>query len=260
MKRITPIIFAVLIIASSCKSQYQLVLEGSNVEAKYAMAMQLFGEGKYSRAAPLFESLSLVSAGTERDDTVQYYWGLSNYRQKDFSTAGANFDTFISHYPNSPFTETAKYYRIDCLYRDTYRWSLDQTPTYGAITSINQYLIEKPDSAHAERCKEMLADLEERLDKKAYEAAKLYYNVEDYKASGVAFRNILKDDASNIYREDILYYTAMSSYKYALLSVAAKQKERYMQFQDDYLNFISEYPESKYRKELDTLFKKLKTE
>ena len=48
----------------------------------------------------------------------------------------------------------------------------------------------------------------------------------------------------------------MSSYNYARLSVSAKQKERYLVFVDDYLNFIGEIPESHYRKELDTVYRK----
>ena len=104
----------------------------------------------------------------------------------------------------------------------------------------------------------MLEDLGERLDRKAYENAKLYYKMEDYKAARVAFKNVLKDDADNIYREEILYYSAMSSYKYAEMSVKNKQKERYMVFLDDYLNFVGEYPESSHRKELDSLYTKVK--
>ena len=100
----------------------------------------------------------------------------------------------------------------------------------------------------------MLKDLNQRLDKKAFEAARLYYNMEDYKAARVAFRNILKDNADNIYREDILYYIAKSSYKYAQLSVASKQKERYLTFVDDYLNFIGEIQESQYTRELKALY------
>ena len=69
-------------------------------------------------------------------------------------------------------------------------------------------------------------------------------------------RNVLKDDADNIYREDILYHIAMSSYNYARLSVQAKQKERYLIFVDDYLNFVGEIPDSHYRKELDGVYRK----
>jgi outer membrane protein assembly factor BamD len=80
--------------------------------------------------------------------------------------------------------------------------------------------------------------------------------MENYLSSRVAFRNVLKDDSENIYREDILYYIAMSSYKYAQMSVPAKQKERYLTFVDDYLNFIGEIPQSHYRKELDNVYRK----
>ena len=105
-------------------------------------------------------------------------------------------------------------------------------------------------------CRDMLVELNERLDKKAYEAAKLYYKMEDYKASRVAFRNVLKDDSDNVYREDILYYIAMSSYNFAHKSIPSKQKERYLTFVDDYYNFIGEIPESHYRKELDNVYRK----
>ena len=80
--------------------------------------------------------------------------------------------------------------------------------------------------------------------------------MEHYLASRVAFRNVLKDDADNIYREDILYHIAMSSYNYAHLSVPSKQKERYLTFVDDYYNFIGEIPQSHYRKELDNVYRK----
>ena len=102
----------------------------------------------------------------------------------------------------------------------------------------------------------MIVDLGGRLDRKAYEGALLYYKMEDYLASRVAFRNVLKDDAENVYREDILYYIAMSSYNYAYNSIPAKKKERYLTFVDDYLNFIGEIPDSHYRKELDNAYRK----
>ena len=38
------------------------------------------------------------------------------------------------------------------------------------------------------------------------------------------------------------------------MSVASKQKERYMTFIDDYLNFIGEIPVSPYTKELKVLY------
>ncbi len=240
----------------SCKSEYEALLNGNDVDAKYAAAFDYFNNGKYNKAAQLFESLAVLTSGTDRDDTVQYYWGLSNYRFKDYYTAETNFTKFITNFPRSPFAEEASFLRIDCLYRSTLRYELDQVPTHNAISVISQYIVENPGNTHNAICHKMLKELNDRLDKKAYENARLYYKMEDYKSSRVAFKNILKDDAENIYREDILYYIAKSSYKYASLSVESKQKERYLIFVDDYYNFIGELPDSLYRKELDVLYRR----
>lgn len=257
MKLRNLIIAALAIVAfSSCKSQYELLLNSNDADAKYEAAFKYYNEGKYSKAGSLFESLSVLTNGTERDDTVRFYWGLSNYKFKDYYTAETNFSNFLESYPRSPFASEARYLRIDCLYRSTLRYELDQTPTYKAITEISEYIIEDPRTPHLQACRDMLQTLNDRLDKKAYESAKLYYKMEDYLASRVAFRNVLKDDAENIYREDILYYIAMSSYNYAHNSVRSKQKERYLTFLDDYLNFVGEIPESHYRKELDNVYRK----
>lgn len=260
MKRNTTVIaLAAILLAgclSSCKSQFEALLNSSDVRAKYDAAFDYFNREKYSKAADLFESLSVQTGGMAIDDTVQYYWGLSNYKFKDYYTAETNFLKFTENYPASPFTGDAKFLRIDCLFRQTLRYELDQAPTYKALTAIGEYIAAYPTSEHVGECQDMVKELQLRLDTKAYEAAKLYYKMEDYKASRVAFRNVLKDNAENAYREDILYYTAMSSYKYAKLSVPAKQKERYLVFVDDYLNFLGEIPESPYRKELDSLYRK----
>lgn len=249
-------VLGAIIAMSSCKSQYELLLNSNDADAKYEAAFEYFNLNKYSKAASLFESLAVLTDGTERDDTVRYYWGLSNYKFKDYYTAETNFDQFIQSYPRSPFTSEARYLRLDCLYRQTLRYELDQTPTYKAINEISAYILEYPSNVHMQECRDMLLELNERLDKKAYEAAKLYYKMEDYLASRVAFKNVLKDDAENMYREDILYYIAMSSYKYAHQSVPEKQKERYLAFVDDYLNFIGEIPESQYRRELDSVYQR----
>ena len=253
---ITVLIAMSAIAATSCKSQFELVLDGNDVDKKYEWAFDMFNQGKYNKAAQLFENLSISTSGTERDDTVQYYWGLSNYRFKDFYTAETNFQNFTEKFPRSPFTEEASFLRVDCLYKQTLRYELDQAPSTKCIAAIGEYLTEFPLSQHLEACQSMLDDLSQRLDQKAYENAKLYYKMEDYQAARVALKNVLKDDAENRYREQILYYTAMSSYKYAQLSVADKQRDRYLAFTDDYLNFAGEYPDSKYKREMDTLYKR----
>ena len=242
---------------AACQTQYEMLLSSNDVDAKYQAAMDYFNNKKYLKAAQLFESMAVLTNGTARDDTVQYYWGLSNYRYKDYYTAESNFARFIENFPRSPFTADARFLRLDCMYRATYRYELDQAPTRVCLSAIEEYEREYPnDAAHLEACAAMKKDLNERLDRKAFESARLYYKMEDYLAARVALRNVLKDNSENVYREDILYYTAMASYHYARLSVAARQKDRYLTFVDDYLNFVGEYPESAYRREMDAMYRR----
>lgn len=255
MKKIL-ILSLVAFAAVSCKSQFDALLASNDAQAKYAAAMDYFNNGKYQKAAALFESMAVLTTGTAQDDTVQFYWGLSNYRAKDFLTAESNFTRFINHYPLSVFTPEAQFLRIDCLYRSTYRYELDQLPTKEALAEIARYKRENPGSPRIEACTKMEDDLNERLERKALESAKLYYKMEKYRSARLAFKNVLKDNSENRYREEILYYTAMSSYKYAQLSVESKQKERYLTFVDDYLNFVGELPESAYRRELDVMYRR----
>ncbi len=254
--KVAVVVLALAGLLGSCKSEYDALLSSNDVDQKYAAAFDFFNHGKYNKASRLFESLAVQTSGTSKDDTVQFYWGMSNYRYKDYYTAETNFAKFLTNFPRSPFADEAAFLRIDCLYRSTMRSELDQKPTYTALNVISQYIIDNPRSTHRSTCDRMMKELNDRLDKKAYDNAKLYYKQEDYRASRVAFRNILKDDADNIYREDILYFIAMSSYNFAHLSIESKQRERYLTFVDDYYNFIGEIPESPYRKELDVLYKR----
>lgn len=257
--KVKTLLVTLLVLAAivGCKSQYDLILNSSDADLKYKTAMQLFEKKKYSKAAEMFESLSLLTKGTEQDDTVQFYWGLSNYKYGDYQTAESNLSQFAATFPLSPFLEEAKYLQLDCLYKSTYRYELDQQPTYKALNAMGVFQIENPGSIYHEAVAKMMDDLNDRLEMKAYKSAYLYYHMEDYLAAHYALKNVLRDNADNRYREEVLFYTAMSAYKYAFHSIPDKQKERYLEFVDDYYNLVSEYPESKYRKELDDLYEKV---
>jgi len=256
IKKILTIVLAAAF-AVSCSSQFEKLLTSYNYGDKYRAALKYYEEGDFNKSAQLLESVAMNAQGTPQEDTVRFYWGMSNYNMKDFATAQSNFSEFVAAFPRSPFAKEAEFRMIDCMYRGTYRWELDQRPTETALTYINKYIIENPGTEYAKYCETMRDNLEERLDKKAFEAGRLYYHMEDYLAAHHALKNVLKEDAENQYREEILYYTAMASYKYALNSVEEKQRERYMAFMDDYLNFVSEYPESKHKAELDGIYKKV---
>ena len=146
--------------------------------------------------------------------------------------------------------------RLDCLYQSTYRYELDQQPSRVAIAAIEEFLYDYPGSEYQEVCRKMLEDLYQRLDQKAFESAKLYYTIEDYKAATHALKETLKENPESLYREEILYYIVAANYQYANNSLPELQRARFLNVIDEYYNFISEYPDSKYRREVDNMFRK----
>ncbi len=252
-------LFIIAVIASltvSCTNKFEQVMKSNDADLQFKTAFEYYNNGKYRKSAELFENLILLTQGLPQEDTVQYYTAMSNYMYKDYVTAESNFEKFITVFPRSPFIEEARYLRIKCLYEGTYRYELDQTPSRKAMTIVSEFMYENPDSKYYDDCNDIMKELMSRQDKKSFESAKLYYTIEDYQAAHYALKNVLRDNAENVYREDVLYYTALASYKYALNSVPEKQKERYLTFIDDYYNFIGEFPESAIRKELDGFYQK----
>ncbi len=242
--------------AMSCVNQYETLLRSTDYDLKFRKAIEYFEAKRYSRSQPLLEQLKLVYRGTSRDDTLQFYLGLSNYHLNDFVTAEDNFRQFVEIFPRSPFTKTARFLRLDCLYQNTYRYELDQQPSHTAIAAIEEFLYDYPGSEYDSVCRNMLDDLYNRLDRKAYESAKLYYTIEDYKAATHALKETLKNNPESRYREEVLYYIVAANYQYASNSVPEMQRERFLNVIDEYYNFISEFPDSEYRKEVDNMFRK----
>ena len=242
------------VIFTSCKNTFDAILESSDLNLKMKSGIDYYNRGKYRRAATIFESMILLSQGTDKEDSVQYYNAMSNYRYGDYITAEANFEKFLEVFPHSKFSEQSRFLRIKSLYEQTYRWELSQVPTQRAMALIREFTYDNPNSQYKPSCDAMLDEFQERLDRKGYEAAKLYYDMEDYKAARSAFKTVLKENSDNRYREQILYYTALSSYKFADNSVKEKQKERYMSFIDDYYNYVGEFSESPDRRVLDSYF------
>jgi outer membrane protein assembly factor BamD len=141
-----------------------------------------------------------------------------------------------------------------CYYMQSPRPELDQTSTYQALDAFRLYMIRYPTSPRIADCQRILRELNEKLMEKSFISARLYYNIDDYKAAIVAFSNCLIDFPDTKYREEIMFLLLKSKYLLAIKSILAKQTERYQDTVDEYYSFITEYPESKNKKEADQIY------
>lgn len=253
MKKII-LLFVVLIPLLVGCGGYERVLKSTDYNLKYKKAFEYYEKADYIRASTIFDQITNYFRGTTKSDSVYFFQAMSYFKQADYILAGHYFKTFTETYGNSRFAEEANYYTGYCFYLTSPRPELDQTDTYKAIQEFRLFLVKYPNSDRRQEIEEKINELREKLVEKSFISAKLYFDLEDYKASIVALNNSLNEYPESKNREEILYLILRSNYLLAFNSVTSKQKERYQATLDEYYSFITEFPESKYRKEADRIF------
>jgi outer membrane protein assembly factor BamD len=233
---------------------YNKLLKNPDPENRYKAAIEYYDIGKYAKSTPLLESLNAIYDNQSRGDTVSFYTAKGYYQLSDYYMAESTLERFTRTFGRSNFAEEAYYMRAVNLQRMSTRASLDQRNTADAITAFTLFHSKFPNSEYGKE-ENYLDELKGRLEEKAYMAAKLYYQVEDYKAAIIALRNSVREYPNSKYNEEQSFLTLKASYIYAKRSVKKMQPERYIAAIDEYITFVSEYPDSKYKSEAESMYK-----
>jgi len=254
-KHISIIALTGMIMLFSC-SGYEKILKSDDVNLKYTKAFYFYDREDYVKAATLFDQLAPMIRGTRRADSVYYFQAMTQYKLNDYIIAGHYFDNFVQMYGNSHLIEEASYMTAYCFYMQSPRPELDQTSTHQAIDAFRLYMIRFPNSSRIADCQRIIQELNEKLMEKAYMAAQLYYNLDDYKAAVVSLGNCLTDFPDSKYREEIMFKLFKSKFMLAMNSIASKQTERFQDAIDEYYTFIAEFPQSSDKKEADNMYER----
>jgi len=241
----------------SC-SEYEKVLKSSDFEYKYRKALQYYNKKDYARAITVFEQIVNYYRASSKGDSVIYFFAQSYYGDGDYLMAAHYFGQISENYARSPFVEEADYLSGYCYYLMSPRPSLDQENSNLAKVAFQKFIYKHPESQYIPECKRLIQEIDEKLAAKAYLNAKLYYDLGYYKAAIVALRNCLNQYPNTKYREDLMFMLLDSNYLLAINSIPEKQKERFQSTLDEYYSFISDFPNSKYDKSVNKIYKRSK--
>jgi outer membrane protein assembly factor BamD len=247
------VIVLALLTFASC-NKYQKTLRSSNFEEKYKIAEELYAKKDYGRALPLLEELVTVMRGTVRAERVAYWYAKCNYELGDYILASYHFKVFARNYPASQHAEEAMYLNAYCYYLSSPPVSLDQSSTVMAIEEFQLFINMYPASERLQQCNDLIDKLRLKLETKSYNQAKLYYNMNDYKASIQGFQVLVKDFPDTRYREEANFLIVKSTYLLAINSIEAKQLQRFTQTRDLYIKFIDTFPKSKYLSQAESIY------
>ncbi len=249
------IIPVILLLVVSC-GEYEKLLKSTDYELKKTRALEYYNDGKFVKTTELLRQILPRYRATEEGEELNWINAQSYYGMKDYIMAGSQYKSFIDQFPFGKHAEEAHYLAAYCDYLTSPRPELDQEYTRNAIEGFNIFVNKFPYSPKIEECKKLITEMEERLVEKNYKSARLYYDMGEYKASVVAINNSLKLFANSKYREEMMFLKLNSLFQYAELSTADKQKSRYQDTLDDYFSFMEEYPESRYARDVKSIYQK----
>ncbi|TCN72827.1 outer membrane protein assembly factor BamD [Acetobacteroides hydrogenigenes] len=257
MKRKYEVILIVSVIAlflSSC-SGFDKILKSNDYELKYKKAIEYMNKKDFYRASQLFDQITTVYQGTNRDDSVNYFMAKCEFGMENYEGAATLFDSFRNKFPRSVFTEEAEFLFAYSYYKQSPRVELDQTSTSNAIIQMQEFCYKYPQSAKVVEAKKIIKEMREKLMEKSYISSKLYFDMggEYYKSAIVAIKRAINEFPDSKHHEEQLYMIVKASYEYANNSIPEKKKERFQEVVDHYYTLIAEYPETKYKKEVDEM-------
>ena len=247
-----------MVVLTGC-GDYQRLLKSRDPEEKYQAALMYFNNKQYVRAQTLLDDVTSYYKGTERSEDVLAYLARCYMGQKSYESATNYYQAYIRNYPKGKYATEAYFQVGHCQYLDSPDARLDQDITKKAIEAFNQFVELYPESPYAEQAYSEMSEMYDKLALKELHSAKLYYNLgtylgNNYPSCEIVARNALKNYPSNKYMEDFSWLVMQSKYQQMIHSIEEKKMDRARDAQDEYYNFITEYPDSRHRKDADKMF------
>lgn len=254
MKNYQIVILSLLALLIMSCSGFDKLLKSKDYGLMYKKGLEYYAKKDHYRYTTIFEQLVPIYRGTMQADTIEYYLAEGYYHQGDFLLSAHFFDKFRENYPRSTFIEQAEYMYAYCFYKSSPRPLLDQETTNNAISAFAEFIAKYPNTSKKAEVNRIMHELRSKLVEKAYLSAKLYYDMADYKSAITALKNSLGKFPDSEYREEELYMILSASYNLAANSVIEKRRERFQNTLDEYYNLMSEFPETKYKREAEKIY------
>ncbi len=255
MKRLI-LIFTGILLLSAC-GKYQKVYNGNDIDAKYKMAWKMYEAGKYSKADQLFTQVDKYYKHKPSYQRLLFAHAMTLFHMKYWQSAGEKFRKFTRLFPESTKAEEADFYIVKSYEALSPIYSHDQAYTVRAIEEINSFLKKYPFSKYKDQVNAINEKLQRKLDRKYYENAKMYYDLDRYKAAIRAFNNYLVDYPGSYLKEKALFYRFKATADLALKSVESKKEERLKTAIGYYQNFVQKSKDEDLKAKAKKVFDKL---
>ncbi|RYE26456.1 MAG: outer membrane protein assembly factor BamD [Sphingobacteriales bacterium] len=238
---------------SACGGVEQ-VRKSNDINYKLTKANEYYDKKKYQQANQLYFDLLPVMKNTKNYEPLYYRYAYSFWYMKDYTSASYHFKNFTDFFPASKEADEVEYMTALALYKLSPKPSLDPTNTMKAMEAMQSYINTHPNAKQLDEANRIVDECRKKLEEKDADAAKLYYNISQYKAACIAYKSVLRNYPESPKSDYYQFMIVRAWYLYAQQSLESKQEERYAASLNAYQELVDGFPKSQYLREAEKYY------
>jgi outer membrane protein assembly factor BamD len=239
------LIAAAGLLLAGCGSSEQT--KNPTVGERFSHAKELYDRGDYLDAINEFTVITLQYQGSQQAADAQFYLGECHYQRGEYIQAAFEYSVVKRAYPASPRVPEAQYKLAMSYYMRSPSPELDQQYTRKAIDEFQSFVEYYPTDSLAADASARIRELNTKLAKKLYDAARQYIILERYKAALAYFSDVIEQ-----YHDTDIAPLAFLDRVELLID-----RKRYDEAQSELQKFLQRYPNSVLRSRADKLKERL---
>tara|TARA_B100000700_G_scaffold260287_1_gene295672 strand:- start:797 stop:1540 length:744 start_codon:yes stop_codon:yes gene_type:complete len=162
-------------------------------KTRFNDGLAFFEEEKYVKASQQFNIIVERASHTDLGDDALFFLAESYFLNEDYDLALIEFEKLVSRMGFSPYIEKSRWRICETLMLLSPNFYHDQDSSIKAITQIQEFLDDFPNSEYSKDADKLINELRTRLAEKNMETGKLYIKLKAYDSAMTSYEIVVNE-------------------------------------------------------------------
>tara|TARA_Y200000002_G_C22671155_1_gene660091 strand:- start:921 stop:1667 length:747 start_codon:yes stop_codon:yes gene_type:complete len=167
--------------------------DNSSYQKRFEDGLSFFENEKYVQSSQQFNIIVQRASHTDLGDDALFFLAESFFLNEDYALALIEYENLVSKMGFSPYIEKSRWRICESLTYLSPNFFHDQESSFKAISQIQDFIDDYPDSEYAKDADKLLNSLRTRLAEKNIETGKLYIKLKAYDSAIISFNNVINN-------------------------------------------------------------------
>ena len=162
-------------------------------KTRFDDGLAFFEEEKYVKSSQQFNIIVERASHTDLGDDALFFLAESYFLNEDYDLALIEFEKLVSRMGFSPYIEKSRWRICETLMLLSPNFYHDQDSSLKAITQIQEFLDDFPNSEYSKDADKLINELRTRLAEKNMETGKLYIKLKAYDSAMTSYEVVVNE-------------------------------------------------------------------